>query len=72
MILGLENIYYGVRIYFTPYFQVWRIDNSPLIPEIKDIGRFLIPKAPCYFNCFFTEKEWNEGLKKGKECEGII
>jgi hypothetical protein len=69
--LGLEKVYMAARIYFTPYFWVVSIEDTfPF--QIEDLGQFYIPNAPCIFNCYFSEEEWNAGRQRGDRCEGVL
>ncbi|MBI4690151.1 MAG: RHS repeat protein [Nitrospirae bacterium] len=69
--LGLETTYWCVRLYFTESFMCHSIDDS-CPPKIKDLGIFTIKNAPCIFNCYFTEEEWNAGRQRGATDEGVL
>jgi hypothetical protein len=70
--LGLDPMYWCVRIYFGPYFACQRVDDATFPPKIENVGIFIIPDATCIFNCYLTEEEWEQGRKRGDACEEAL
>jgi hypothetical protein len=48
------------------------VDDATFPPKIENIGQFYIPDAPCIFNCYLTEEEWEQGQERGNACEEAL